>query len=76
MERKTNNDFSSFLIIEQHESSSPASLSDKGKCIIPLSDKEVKIYKDGADTAPLPSFFSSLFFLKNEYHGAVSAPSL
>ena len=76
MEWKTNNDFSSFLIIEQHESSSPASLSDKGKYIIPISDKEVKIYKDGADTAPLSSFFSPLFSKKNEDNGAVSAPSL
>ena len=76
MERKTNNNFSSFLKIEQLKASSPASLSDKGKYIIPLSDKEVKIYKDGVDTSPLSSFFSPLFFLKNEDNGAVSALSL
>ena len=46
MERKPNNNFSSFLIIEQYKASSPASLSDEGKYIIPLSEKEVKIYKD------------------------------
>ena len=76
MERKTNNNFGSFLLMEQYKASSPASLSDKGKYIIPISDKEVKIYKDGADTAPLCSFFSTLFFKKNEDNGAVSAPFL
>ena len=76
MERKTNNNFSSFLIMEQHKASSPASLSDKGKYIIPISDKEVKIYKDGADTAPLSSFFLKNNGEKNEDNGAVSAPSL
>ena len=76
MERKPNNNFSSFLIIEQYKASSSASLSDKGKYIIPLSEKEVKIYKDWADIAPIPPFFSPLFLLKNEDNGAVSAPSL
>ena len=76
MERKTNNNFSSFLIMEHNKASSRASLSDKGKYIIPISDNEVKIYKDGADTVPLSLFFSPLFFKKNEDNGAVSAPSL
>ena len=76
MKRKTNNNFSSFLIMEQHKASSPASLSDKGNYIIPISDKEVKNYKDGADIAPSSSFFSPLLFKKNEDNGAVSAPSL
>ena len=76
MERKTNNNFSSFLIMEQHKASSPASLSDKGKCIIPLSDKEVKIYKDGADTAPLSSFLKKNNRETNGDNGAISAQSL
>ena len=45
MERKPNNNFSSFLIIEQYKASFPASLSDKGKYIIPISDKEFRFIK-------------------------------
>ena len=76
MERKTKNNFSSFLIMEQHKASSPASLSDKGKYIIPISDNEVKIYKYGADTAPLSSFFKKNNGEKNGGIGAISAQSL
>ena len=44
------------------KASPPYSLSDKGRYVDPLSDREKIIYKVEVDTAPTVSQFSKLFF--------------
>ena len=61
---------------EKKKASPPCSLSDKGRYVDPLSDREKIIYKKEADTAPAAPHFSKLFFEKNEATGAVSASFL
>ena len=64
MERKPNNNFSSFLIMEQYKASSPASLSDKGNNIIPLSENKLRFIKIEQILLHYLDFFSPLFFKK------------
>ena len=76
MEEKPINYFSSPLNFGKKKASPPYSLSDKGRYIDPLSDREKIIYKEEAETAPTVSQFSKLFFEKSEATGAVSTSSL
>ena len=76
MEGKPINYFSSTLNFGKKKASPPYSLSDKGRYVDPLSDREKIIYKEEADTAPTVSKFSKLFFEKNEATGALSTSSL
>ena len=76
MEGKPINYFSSPLNFEKKKASHPYSLSDKGRYVDPLSDREKIIYKDEANIAPAASQFSKLFFEKNKATGAVSTSSL
>ena len=76
MEGKPINYFSSTLNFGKKKASPPYSLSDKGRYADPLSDRDKIIYKDKADTAPVASQFSRLFFEKNEATGVLSTSSL
>ena len=76
MEGKPINYFSSPLNFEKEKASPPYSLSDKGRYVEPLSDREKIIYKVEVDTAPTVSQFSKLFFWKSEATGAVSTSIL
>ena len=58
MEEKPVNYFVSTLIQENDKASPPSSLFDKRAYIDPLSDREVKIYKEEEDTVPQASQFS------------------
>ena len=75
MEEKPINYFSSPLNFVKKKAS-PYSLSDKGKYVDPLSDREKIIYKEEAETSPGVSQFSKIFFEKSEATGVVSASSL
>ena len=70
------NYFSSLLNFEKKKASPPYSLSDNGRYVDPLSDREKIIYKKEAGTAPAAPQFSKLFFEKNEATGAVSSSFL
>ena len=76
MEEKPINYFSSPLNFGKKKASPPYSLSDKGRYVDPLSDREKIIYKEEEETAPAVSQFSKLFFEKSEATGAVSTSSL
>ena len=76
MEGKPINYFSSPLNFVKKKASPPYSLSDKGRCVGPLSDREKIIYKEEAETSPGVSQFSKIFFEKSEVTGVVSASSL
>ena len=76
MEGKPINYFSSPLNFVKKKASPPYSLSDKGRYVDPLTDREKIIYKEEAETAPAVSQFSKLFFEKSEATGAVSTSSL
>ena len=76
MEGKQINYFSSTSNFGKQKASPPISPLDKGKPIDPLSYGEIKINKDGANTAPSASIFSKLFYEKIEADGAALAPSL
>ena len=69
MEGKPINYFSSPLNFGKKEASPPYSLSDKGRYVEPLSDRERIIYKVEVDAAPVVSQFSKLFFGKSEATG-------
>ena len=76
MEGKPINYFSSPLNFGKERDSPPYSLSDKGRYVDPLSDRERIIYKVEVDAASVVSQFSKLFFEKSEATGAVSTSSL
>ena len=61
MEGKPINYFSSPLNFEKEKASPPYSLSDKGRYVDPLSDREKIIYNDKAINASSALVFS-LFF--------------
>ena len=76
MEGKPINYFSSTLNFEMKMASSSYYISDKGRYVDPLSDREKIIYKEVAETSPGVSQFSKIFFEKSEATGVVSASSL
>ena len=76
MEGKPINYFSSPLNFVKKKAYPPYSLSDKGRYVDPLSDREKIIYKEEAETSPGVSQFSKIFFEKSEATGVVSASSL
>ena len=71
MEEEQNNYFSTTQIFKIIIAPPPTSLPYLETYLISLSGKEVIIYKDEADTAPVASQISKLFFEKNEATGAV-----
>ena len=76
MEEEQNNYFSSNQIFKIIIAPPPTSLPDLETYFTSLSGREVIIYKYEADTAPVASQFSKLFFEKNEATGAVFTSSL
>ena len=76
MEEEQNNYFSSTQNFKIIIAPPPTSLPDLETYFTPLSGREVIIYKDEADTAPVASQFPKLFFEKNEATGAVFTSSL
>ena len=76
MEEEQNNYFSSTQNFKIIITPPPTSLPDLETYFTSVSGREVIIYKDEADTAPVASQFSKLFFEKNEATGAVFTSSL